>query len=137
MMALSTRMTTIVCALIPTIAWEVPPTPQTVTFLDNNPGTKAALAGDGIGAVFGAPLATRGTEPTTKDFVEEFLITDGNVDILGARGVDGNDLTFNNELVISNGKFKVFTYKQTVIEEGDLLIHGGLIKAVVLTCDRP
>lgn len=128
-----TKMTTIVWALVPGVALALPPaqpTPETVAFLDNHPGVKAALRGDGIGAVFGASLASRGAEASTRLFVESFL--QGNVDILGARGVTGDDLTYDNDLLISNGKFRVFTYNQTVFEEDGLPMHGGFIKVVLL-----
>ena len=117
------------------LAFAVPPaqpTPAMLTFLDNHAGAKVSFSKYGIGAVFGVPLASRGGEATTRAFVENFLITQGNVNILGARGVDGADLVYDNQLVISNGKFTVFTYTQKVTEETNLPLHGGFIKVLVL-----
>lgn len=84
------------------------PTPQTATFLVDHPGARAVLSADGIGAIFGVPLAEdSSTQTTTQQFVATFL--QGNTEILGMRGVEDNELVFDDELIISNGKFAVLT----------------------------
>ena len=127
-MATTTRFAAVVFALAPLAAWAVPPaqpTPETVDFLTAHAGAKATLSEDGIGAIFGVPLASRGAEATTKDFVDNFLFDPTNAGILGVATLD---LAYDNELVISNGKFTVFTYTQKVAEEGNLPMHGGFFR---------
>lgn len=123
-------MTTIVCTLLPGLASAAPPTqpmPQTVDFLAAHAGAKATLSEDGIGAIFGVPFAERPQGQGRQAFVKQFL--DDNPGILGVATLD---LAYDNDLLIANGKFTVFTYKQTVAEEDNLPMHGGFIKVIVL-----
>lgn len=99
------------------------PNSATQALLVEKPNLQGMVSDNRLIAFYGEPIAT-GEAATPRDFADAFLADRGD-----ALGVTGAVFQYQGEIDIRNGKFRVFTYTQTI--EG-LPVEYSVVKFPIL-----